>query len=241
MCVIGIFGAVASIFSGNLQKKAVDKASAAQIDYDNRSLAQSQKQFETTRSDYKPYTDAGVAAIGSYGNLLGVNGAGAQGTAVAGLKADPFFQQNLDDANTNLLQTASATGGVRGGNTAGAIGQLSPALLQQYYQQALSGYRDLAGLGLGATGSVAGAGQANTQNVIGLNGQIGNTLAAKYITKGGINAATIGNFGTALDEAAKSIAAAYGGFGGFGMPSAATVENLGPVARNTISNHPSIF
>lgn len=143
--------------------------------------------------------------------MIGANGADAQGLAVAGLKADPFFQQNLDDANTNLLQTASATGGVRGGNTAGAIGQLSPALLQQYYQNALSGYGNLASLGVGATGSVANAGLANANAATALNGQIGDSLASKYLTKGGINAATIGNIGSFLDQAASSFIPGAGG------------------------------
>jgi len=213
---LGLFSVIGGIFGGKAQKKGIDKATAAQIDYANRSLAQSQQQYETTRNDYMPYTQAGTQAIGAYGNLLGANGADAQGAAVAGLKADPFFQQNLQDANTNLLQTASATGGVRGGNAAGAIGQLSPALLQSYYQNALSGYGNLAQLGLGATGSVASAGQANTQNTIGLNQGIGNALSSKYLTKAGINAGNINNVGGFLDNLATSFIPGGGQASGIG-------------------------
>ncbi|MFC3557077.1 hypothetical protein ACFOKI_06640 [Sphingomonas qilianensis] len=232
---MGLFSAIAGVFAGNSQKKAVDKAAAAQTAALNRGIDIQNQQYETTRADYMPYTQAGTQAIGGYGNLLGTNGADAQSTAIDGLKGSAFYQQSLDDANENLLQTASATGGVRGGNTAGAVGQLSPALLAAYYQQALSGYGNLAQLGLGATGSVANAGLANANAATGLTTEIGDTAARKYITKGGINAATINNIGGFLDQAASSF------MGGFGMPSSALVAGLNPAAQQTIKANPGIF
>ncbi len=209
---MGLFSVIGGIFGGGAQKKASQKAMEAQTAALNRATDIGNQQFQQTRQDYMPYTQAGVGAIGAYGNLLGVNGAGAQGLAVDGLKADPFFQQNLTDANTNLLQTASATGGVRGGNTAGAVGQLSPALLQSYYDKALSGYGNLAQLGLGATGSVSSFGANNAQNA-GQNAiGIGQAQAANYLTKGGINAANWNNIGGFLDQAASAGVPGGGGF-----------------------------
>lgn len=210
---MGLFSVISGIFGGKAQKKASDKATAAQTAAYNRGIDIQQHQYDTTRSDYMPYTLAGTKAIGGYGDLLGTNGADAQTTAVQGLQNSPFFQQNLADANENLLQTASATGGVRGGNTAGAVGQLSPQLLQQYYNNALSGYGNLAQLGLGATGSVASAGLSNANAATQLNGQIGQAQAANYLTKGGINAANWNNVGGFLDQAAS--AAIPGGGGSF--------------------------
>jgi hypothetical protein len=162
-----------------------------------------------------PYTEAGTKAVIGYGNLLGTNGADAEAAAVEQLKASPFFQQNLADANENLLQTASATGGVRGGNTAGAIGQLSPQLLQQYYEKALSGFGNLAQLGLGAQGTVTQVGSDATDNVTNLMGQIGKTQAGNFIAKGGINAANWNNIGGFLDKAASAaIPSGAGGLAG---------------------------
>lgn len=214
---MGLFSVIGGIFGGGAQKKASQKAMEAQTAALNRATDIGNQQFQQTRQDYMPYTQAGTAAIGQYGNLLGANGAGAQGLAVEGLKADPFFQQNLADANTNLLQTASATGGVRGGNTAGAVGQLSPALLQSYYQNALSGYGNLAQLGLGATGSVASFGANNAQNAGQNTIGVGQAQAANYLTKGGINAANFNNIGGFLDGAAS---AAMPGGGGFSLQKA---------------------
>lgn len=208
---MGLFSVIGGIFGGGAQKKASQKAMQAQTDALNRATDIGNQQFQQTRQDYMPYTVAGTQAIGHYGDLVGNNGADAQGLAVQGLKADPFFQQNLTDANTNLLQTASATGGVRGGNTAGAVGQLSPQLLQAYYQNALQGYGGLAQMGLGATGNVANFGAANAQNA-GQNAiGIGNAQASNYLTKGGINAAMFNNIGGFLDKAA-SAGTAGGGF-----------------------------
>lgn len=208
---MGLFSAIAGIFGGGSQKKASQKAMQAQTDALNHATDISNQQFQTTRNDYMPYTQAGQKAIAGYGDLLGTNGTAAMDTAVQGLQQSPFFQQNLADANENLLQTASATGGVRGGNTAGAVGQLSPQLLQSYYNSALQGYGNLAQLGLGATGSVASFGAANannaSQNAIG----IGNAQASNYLTKAGIDAANFNNIGGLLDKAATA-GTAGGGF-----------------------------
>jgi len=211
---VGLFSVISGIFGGNAQKKASQQAADAQVAAQNRAIDINQQQYETTRADYMPYTQAGTKAIGGYGDLLGSNGMDAQATAVQGLQNSPFFQQNLADANENLLQTASATGGVRGGNTAGAIGQLSPALLQQYYQQALSGYGNLAQLGLGATGSVANAGLANAGAATTAVNNIGTAQATNYLTKGGINAANWANVGGVFDSAVK------GAMGGGGLAGA---------------------
>lgn len=210
---MGLFSVISGIFGGKAQKKASQKAMEAQTAAYNRGIDIQQQQYDTTRSDYMPYTLAGTKAIGGYGDLLGTNGADAQTAAVQGLQNSPFFQQNLADANENLLQTASATGGVRGGNTAGAVGQLSPQLLQSYYDKALSGYGSLAQLGLGATGSVASAGLSNANAATTLTGNIGQAQAANYLTKGGINAANWNNVGGFLDQAAS--AAIPGGGGSF--------------------------
>ncbi|KQM62678.1 hypothetical protein ASE75_13695 [Sphingomonas sp. Leaf17] len=233
---MGLFSAIAGIFSGGAQKKASQQAMQAQTAAYNRGIDLQQQQYDTTRADYMPYTQAGVGALGQYGNLLGANGSPAQLTAIEGLKATPFYQQSLDDANENLLQTASASGGVRGGNTAGAIGQISPAILAQYYQQALSGYGNLAQLGLGATGSVAGAGLANANAQTQLQGQIGNAQASNFLTKGGINAATINNIGGFLDQAASSFLPA--GFGGISAGGTARTQGA---AQSLIGSMPAIF
>jgi hypothetical protein len=233
---MGLFSALSGIIGGRSMKKASQKAMEAQTAAANRGIDLQQKQYETTRADYMPYTQAGGKAIGGYGDLLGTNGTGAQATAVQGLQDSPFFQQQLADANENLLQTASATGGVRGGNTAGAVGQLSPQLLMQAYQQAMSGYGNLAQLGLGATGSVSNAGLSNANAATTLNGQIGQAQATNYLTKGGINAANWANIGGVLDQAASAFLPT-----GFGGITAATTAKTQGASLDLINANKSIF
>jgi hypothetical protein len=235
---MGIFSVLSGIIGGGSQKKASQKAMQAQVDAANRGIDLQQKQYETTRNDYMPYTQAGTKAIGQYGNLIGSNGADAEAKAVADLQSSPFFQQQLSDANENLLQTASATGGVRGGNTAGAIGQLSPQLLAQYYQQAIGNFGNLAQLGLGATGSVAGAGLSNANAATSLNGQIGQAQATNFLTKGGINAANWANVGGLLDQAASAFMPMPTGFGGI---TAATTAKTQGASLDLINANKSIF
>jgi hypothetical protein len=233
---MALFSAIAGIFAGGAQKKASQKATDAQVAAINRGIDLQQQQYTQTRSDYAPYTAAGTAAIGGYSDLLGANGTAAQASAVSGLKSSPLYEQELADANENLLQTASATGGLRGGNTAGALAQLAPDLLEKHYNDALAGYGSLANLGLGATSSVAGFGANTAQNVSGLYGDIGTAQARNYLTKGGINAANFTNFGQVLDQAASAfLPAAFGG-----ITAASTARTQG-ASRDLINANPSIF
>lgn len=194
-----MFGFLGSLLGGNSQKKAVDRAAQAQIDAYNRGIDIQQHQYEQTRADYLPYTQAGTAAIGDLGDLVGINGSDVQAAGIAGLKEGPLYGSLFNNGREALLQNASATGGLRGGNFERASMDFGADVLANVYQNQLGNLSGLAGLGVGATGSVAGAGLANANAATALNGEIGTALASKYLTKGGINAANWQNFGDLLD------------------------------------------
>lgn len=156
-----------------------------------------------------PYTNAGVGAIGRYGDLLGTNGNDAQMAGIAALKGGPLYTSLYANGEEALLQNAAATGGLRGGNTQGALADFGRDTLASVYGNQLTNLYNLAGLGLGATGSVAQAGANTANNVTSLLGNIGQAQATNYLTKGGINAANWQNAGSFLDGLA-------GGFMGGG-------------------------
>lgn len=127
--------------------------------------------------------NVGQNALGQQANLTGGNGAGAQSAAIEALRASPTFQALLQQGNQGVLQNASATGSLRGGNTIGALAQLDPALLMDTIQKQLANLgtlstqgsaasQALAALGAGAAGTQAQGTQATLAQLLGLTGNI---------------------------------------------------------------------
>lgn len=194
-----------------------------------------------------PYTQAGVAAIGDYGDLLGTNGADAQAAGIEALKGSPLYTSLFNNGREAMLQNASATGGLSGGDLQRASMDFGADTLAQVYGNQLTNLYGLAGLGLGATGQVAQFGANNADNVTSLIGNIGQAKAANYLTKGGISAANWQNAGSFLDD----VAGAFAGGGGwkgalgsaFGRPqvTAASTARFNPAAQQVIASNPKIF
>lgn len=121
-----------------------------------------------------------------------------QAAAVGALENSSIFRTLARQGEDAILQNASATGGIRGGNTQGALARFRPQLLDQFIERQ---YGRLGGIAqMGAT-AAAGAGQAgiNTgQNIANnLVGQ-GNAQAQGSIAQGNIFANTLGTLGGVL-------------------------------------------
>ena len=198
---MGLFSFVGSIFGGNSQKKAANKAAAAQIEAANRGIAEQGRQYDQSRADFMPYLTAGTSALSGMSGLLGLGGADEQASAIEALKASPFYQSLFSAGNEAILQNAAATGGIRGGNTQGALADFGRDTLAQTIQQRLSNLGGLAGMGIGATGTVAGLGANKANAITSLYDAQGDANAWKHITRGGINAQMWNNAGGFLDEA----------------------------------------
>lgn len=92
-------------------------------------------------------------------------GAQAQQQAISQLEQSPTFQALARQGEEGILQNASATGGLRGGNVQGALAQFRPALLNQQIQQQLSTLGGIAGLGQNAAAGVGNAGVQTGQSI----------------------------------------------------------------------------
>jgi hypothetical protein len=206
---VGLFGFVSGLFGGGSQKKASQKATDALTAAYNRGIDLQNQQYQTTRQDYMPYTQAGVGAIGELSNMI--TGYGDDPLALAErLKSNPLYGALYRNGEEALLQNASATGGLRGGDTQRGLADFGADTLGAVYNSQLSNLYNLSNLGLGATGSVANAGMNATNNVTSLVGNIGQAQATNYLTKGGINAANWQNAGSFLD----GLTGAFAGGGG---------------------------
>jgi hypothetical protein len=124
--------------------------------------------------------------------LAGLRGNAEQQAAIDQIKQGAQFQELARQGEQGILQNASATGGLRGGNVQAALAQFRPALLNQLIE---SQYGKLAGLtSLGSTSAenllrlgqasaagVGAAGQASAQNIGNLYAAQGQAQAAGTI------------------------------------------------------------
>jgi len=159
-----------------------------------------------------PYTTAGTGAVGQLGDLVGLNDPQSMQEAIDRIMKGPLYGALYNNGEEALLQNASATGGIRGGNTQRGLADFGSDTLAKVYQQTLSNLGSVANLGLGAQGAVTGAGQNTANNVMTAQTDIGRAQAGNYLTKAGINAANFNNAGGMLDSAISAFVPGGGGF-----------------------------
>lgn len=129
----------------------------------------------------RQYQQTGLDAMGQQRALIGLNGQGAQQAAIQGLSNSPEMAAYLQQGENAMLQNASATGGLRGGNTQAAMAQFRPQLLAGMISQQYDRLGGLTSLGantssmLYQTGQTAAAGQASAGMQVA--GQVGSALA----------------------------------------------------------------
>ena len=164
------------------------QAASAQLGID-----ETRRQFDALQAVLAQYVNAGTGALTGQQNLLGLNGADAQHTAINGIQTSPQFQALQQQGNDAILANASATGGLRGGNTQAALAQFSPALLSQLIQQQYSNLGGLTSLGQNAAAGVGNAGLQTGSNVANLLQQQGAATAGGQIAQGSVVRNTFGD------------------------------------------------
>lgn len=216
---MGLFSFVGGLLGAGSQKKAIKKATQAQIDAMNKAIAEQQRQFDLTRGDLAPAREALAPSIGGLEDLLGLHGNEASGAAIDQLKNSPLYTSLYNNGLESLLQNASATGGLRGGNTERSLAGFGADTLSSVISDQLSRLGGLAGLGLGATEAGAGFGQHTADAIGSLFQQQGQARASGALAKGGINAQMWNNAGGFLDQAISAFMPGGGGmasmFSGF--------------------------
>lgn len=184
--LVAVAGAtlVGGVMSSQAQKKAGDMAASAQERSAQAGITEQDKQFGQVQSLLAPYAQAGVPAIKMQGDLAGTNGADAQAAAIEQLKQSPAFTSQLKTGETSILQNASATGGLRGGNTESALAQFSPTLLAQTINDQYSKLGGLTSIGQNAAAMTGNAGMQTGNNITNLLQQQGAAQAGAYLNQG---------------------------------------------------------
>ena len=184
--MVAVAGAtlVGGVMSANAQKKAGNAAASAQEQAAQAGIDEQDKQFNQVQSLLAPYAQAGVPAIKMQGDLAGTNGDAAQAAAIAKLQSSPAFTSQLKQGETSILQNASATGGLRGGNTEAALAQFSPTLLAQTINDQYGRLGGLTSIGQNAAAMTGNAGMQTGNNVTNLLQQQGAAQAGAYLNAG---------------------------------------------------------
>lgn len=182
-----IAGVGGSIFSGLSQKSAADKAASAQTRASNQQIAETRRQFDLIQGLLKPYVTAGTTGLQGQLDLMGMNGQPAQGAAIQGIAGGEQFQALAAQGEEAMLANAAATGGLRGGNTQGALAQFRPQMLQSLIDRQLAAYGGLAANGQNAAGMTGTAAQNAGAQINAALGDRGAAQAGGYLAAGQAN------------------------------------------------------
>jgi hypothetical protein len=162
-----------SLIGAEQKRKAASQASSAQQQSYQMGIDEQRRQFDELRRLLEPYTQAGLPALKQQQALLGLSGAEEQQAAINAIQNQPGFQAMLQQGENAMLQNASATGGLRGGNLQGAMAQFRPQMLAQAIQDQYSRLGGMTTLGQQSAAGVGSAGMQTGRGISDLFGQMG--------------------------------------------------------------------
>lgn len=175
--VTGLIVGGSQLIGGMMQADAASEAAGIQAGASQASIAEQRRQFEALQALLKPYTEAGLPALAQQQALLGLQGPEAEQAAIERIRGGETFQALARQGEEALLQRASATGGLRGGNIQAALAQFRPELLSSLIEQQYGRLGGLTTLGQRSAASVGAAGMESGTNVANLLAQQGAALA----------------------------------------------------------------
>ena len=185
---------VGALGSAAIGASAASKAGKAQVAAADAGAAEQRAAREEMRRLLEPYVAAGGPALEAQMGALGLRGTEAQQAYVAEQEQSPIFQALARQQEEAILQNASATGGLRGGNVQGALAQFRPQLLNQFLEQQ---YGRLGGMTSLGQQSAAGVGTAGMQSATSIAGLLGEAGAARAGSALGVGKALSGPFNLA--------------------------------------------
>ena len=212
MPALAVAGAslIGGVMSSRAQKKAGQAAADAQVQSSEAASAEQQRQFDAIQALLKPYVDTGAGALGGQEDLAGLNGTAAQRSAIDAIASSPELQALMEQGEAGILQNASATGGLRGGNVQAALARFRPSLLSAAINDQYGRLGGLSSMGLGAATQTGQFGQASTNNVTNLLQQQGAAIAGGALAEGKAQAGMWNSIAGGIGQFA-----GLGGFGGF--------------------------
>ena len=184
--------------------------------------------FERTQEILRPYVQAGQAQLPTLGgyteagpqaferqlDLAGLRGPQAQQAAIEQVQAQPRFGTLMRAGEEAILANASATGGLRGGNTQNSLARFRSDLLADEIEREYARFGGLTAFGQGVSQNLAQLGQASAANVSAAGLQTGQGIANLQGQAGAARAGgTLGSaaaYGQVLNMPAQFVGMEYG-------------------------------
>lgn len=184
-----------AVVGGAVQSRSANRAANAQEAAADAGIGEQRRQFDAVQKLLAPYVDAGTQGLQGQLNLAGLGGAEAQQAAIDQIMQGPEYGNLVEQGEESILQNASATGGLRGGNTQAALAQFRPSVLSGLINQQYGRLGGLAGMGQASAAGVGQAGLQTGQNVAGLMQQGGAAAAGGAMAQGNIWGNVFGQVG----------------------------------------------
>jgi len=173
--------------------EAAERGSATQAAAAQAGIEEQRRQFDKLIELMSPYVTAGTPALQAQQAFLGLRGPEEEQAAIERIRGGETFQALANQGEEALLQRASATGGLRGGNIQGALSQFRPQLLSSLIEQQYGRLGGLAQSGQAAAAGQATAGMGSASNIANLLANRGQAIAGGQIAAGGVPRQTFGD------------------------------------------------
>jgi len=161
------------LIGSSMQASAAGDAAGIQAGAAQQGIEEQRRQFDALQTLLKPYTEAGLPALEQQQAFLGLKGPEAERAAIERISGGERFQELTRQGEEALLQRASATGGLRGGNIQAALGQFRPQVLNQLIEEQYGRLGGMTTLGQRSAAGVGAAGMETGVNVANLLSQQG--------------------------------------------------------------------
>ena len=218
----------ATIASSYMQSNAASKAADIQSQAAQAGIAQTgasaqlavdeqRRQFDAVQKLLAPYAAAGTPALKAQQSLLGLQGPEAERAAIERISGGETFQALAGQGEEALLQRASATGGLRGGNIQGALAQFRPQLLSSLIEQQYGRLGGMTSLGQASAAGVGSAGMQTGANIGNIYSAQGTNIARLLGEQGAAQAGgeiAQGRAFAAIPQAISGGLGIYSGLGG---------------------------
>lgn len=173
--------------------EAAEQAGQLQYQAAMAGVEEQRRQFDKLVELMAPYVAAGEGGMAGQQALVGLKGPEAQQQAISALEQSPEFASLVQQGENALLQQASATGGLRGGNTQAALAQFRPQILSALIEQQYGRLGGLTKIGQASAAGQAAAGMETGSNVANLLQQGGAAQAGAAIAAGSVPRQTFGD------------------------------------------------
>lgn len=184
---------VGGITGAKAAGKAAEAAAATQAAAAQAGIDEEKRQFDKLVELMSPYVTAGTGAMAEQQALIGLKGQEAQAAAVAQQEQSPIFQALTQQGENAILQNASATGGLRGGNVQAALSQFRPQVLNSLIEQQYGRLGGFTKLGQASAAGQAEQGMASADSISNLLANQGAATAGGQIARGNVQRQAFGD------------------------------------------------